>query len=269
MEIGTTTTTTTGTIIMETTTTRTIIMETTIIMRTTTMEATISPLCVVQPTITEKPVSLVAELLRTNQEVVGMLTPTTVIMVDAIIICTTTIMPTIIMLTVGSVLQVYSLYGPYRLQVCVVAPNLFRYMVIFLCFISSYFFKYDNIVKGAFFLFKGLSQRRRLSKSTLALEEASVRSVGLNFALIPCIIIALALLLITFILLEMKILTWCLIVALNIAFLAYWIYTMKRAQSEQNENGYVNSDNVRVNNGNGEATSISTKRTVSSKMIYA
>ena len=81
-------------------------------------------------------------------------------------------------------------------------------------------------------------------------------------AWIPCIIIALAVLLITFILLEMKILTWFLIISLNIAFLAYWIHTMKKARGEDNENGYVN--------GNGpDAATISTKRTVSSKMIYA
>lgn len=123
---------------------------------------------------------------------------------------------------------------------------------------------------GALFLFKGLSQRRKLSKSTLALEEAGVRSVGLNMAWIPCILISLVVLLITFILLEMKVLTWFLIVALNIAFLAYWIHTMKKARSEENENGYVNSDKVHVNNGNGpDASSISTKRSVSSKMIYA
>lgn len=125
-------------------------------------------------------------------------------------------------------------------------------------------------VTGALFLFKGLSQRRKLSKSTLASEEAGVRSVGLNMAWIPCILISLAILLITFILLEMKILTWFLIVALNIAFLAYWIHTIKKARNEENENGYVSSDKVHVNNGNGpDTTSISTKRTVSSKMIYA
>ena len=113
-------------------------------------------------------------------------------------------------------------------------------------------------MKAVFFLIKGLSQRKRLSKSTLASEEAAVKSCGLSVALVPCIIILLVILLVTFILLEMKTLTWAVIVGLNIAFLSYWIYGMEKARVEEHENGYVNS-----------TPPIAPKRTVSSKMIYA
>jgi hypothetical protein len=119
---------------------------------------------------------------------------------------------------------------------------------------------HNTLPIGAIFLLGGISQRQKLSKPERALEEVGVKAAGLHIQWIPRIIVLLVLLLITFILLKLKILTWFLLVGLNLAFLAYWIHVMRRTRSEneiENETGYQNADDRSV---------ITTKST---KMIYA
>ena len=108
---------------------------------------------------------------------------------------------------------------------------------------------------------KGITDRQKLSRPQRALEEAGVKAAGFDFAWIPRIIVLLVLLLLAFILLRLKILTWTLLVLLNIAFLAYWIHVMRRAgDGDDNDNSKYQSPE--------DAATIATTRTVSSKRIF-
>ena len=69
-------------------------------------------------------------------------------------------------------------------------------------------------------------QRQKQSKSSRALEEAGLKAAGVKTSLFAPVIIVLALLLVLFILLKLKILTWCLLILLNVVFLAYLIHLM-------------------------------------------
>jgi hypothetical protein len=110
---------------------------------------------------------------------------------------------------------------------------------------------------------KGITTRQKLSKQNRAIEEVGVRAAGLKIEWIPRIVILLALVLIGLILFKLKILTWFLLVSMNLAFLAYWIHVMKKAKEEKsNENVYYNGT------GAAETSTISSKRTVSSKRIF-
>ena len=108
---------------------------------------------------------------------------------------------------------------------------------------------------------KGITQRQKLSKAERSLEKVGVEAAGLKIEWIPRIIVALVLALIAFVLFKLKILTWFLIVALNIAFLSYWIHVMKRTNSVDTHDGYVNDSERPATIGN--------TRRVSSKRIFS
>ena len=70
-----------------------------------------------------------------------------------------------------------------------------------------------------------------MKNTTRAMEEAGVRAAGFKLEWIAPILVVLGLLLVVFILLKLKILTWLMLGLLNIGFLSYWIYAMQKTPS--------------------------------------
>jgi len=83
-----------------------------------------------------------------------------------------------------------------------------------------------------FFLLAGLAQRKKLSKSDAVLEDAAVKSAGIDKKYIPRIIIAYALFIVFLILFKRKILTWFFLLVGNIGLLWYYCHL----QGRNNEN---------------------------------
>lgn len=81
---------------------------------------------------------------------------------------------------------------------------------------------------GFFFLLAGLAQRKRLTKSDAVLEDAAIRSAGIDKKFIPRIIIAYALFIIFLILFKRKILTWFFLTVGNIGLLWYYCHLQGR-----------------------------------------
>lgn len=70
-----------------------------------------------------------------------------------------------------------------------------------------------------------------MSKRSRAMEEVGVRAAGFKLDWIAPILVVFGLLLVAFILLKLKILTWLTLGLLNIGFLSYWIYAMQKTPS--------------------------------------
>merc|ERR1740139_1079472 len=79
-----------------------------------------------------------------------------------------------------------------------------------------------------FFLLAGLAQRKRLSKSDAVLEDAAVKSAGIDKKFIPRIIIAYSLFIIFLVLFKRKILTWFFLTVGNIGLLWYYCHLQGR-----------------------------------------
>lgn len=125
---------------------------------------------------------------------------------------------------------------------------------------------------GLFFLYKGITERQKLSKPARALEEAGLKSAGIDMEWIAPILVGLGLLLVTFILLNLKVLTWFLIVLMNVAFLAYWMQIRQHSSNDLDdvippsmtpETEYHNSPE------SAQPANASRKNRFSRKMIFA
>jgi len=85
---------------------------------------------------------------------------------------------------------------------------------------------------AVFFLLAGLAQRKKLSKSDAVLEDAAIKSAGIDKKFIPRIIISYACFIIFLILFKRKILTWFFLTGGNIGLL--WYYCHLRGRNEEN-----------------------------------
>jgi len=85
--------------------------------------------------------------------------------------------------------------------------------------------------KAIFFLMKGLSQRKKLSKTERNLEEARIKATGLRLKWLPRVFVVLIFVLVILIFSERKIASWILLGALNFISLGYWINTSRRTES--------------------------------------
>jgi len=90
---------------------------------------------------------------------------------------------------------------------------------------------------GFFFLLAGLAQRKRLSKSDAVLEDAAVKSAGIDKKFIPRIIIAYSLFIIFLVLFKRKILTWFFLTVGNIGLLWYYCHLQSRNNERKEATG--------------------------------
>lgn len=88
-----------------------------------------------------------------------------------------------------------------------------------------------------FFLLAGLAQRKKLSKSDAVLEDAAVKSAGIDKKFIPRIIICYALFIIFLILFKRKILTWFFLTVGNIGLLWYYCHLQGRNNEKKQSEG--------------------------------
>jgi len=88
-----------------------------------------------------------------------------------------------------------------------------------------------------------------MSNEDAFIEEAAVKSIGLEMKFIPRIILALIFFIALLILLHVKALTWFFLLAVNAGLLYYWIRLKYRAE------GKVEVAGVRLF-GNGTATMV-------------
>jgi hypothetical protein len=102
---------------------------------------------------------------------------------------------------------------------------------------------------GFLLLLAVLAQRKRMSNEDAFIEEAAVKSVGLEMKFIPRIILALIFFIALLILLHVKALTWFFLLSVNAGLLYYWIRLKYRAEGKVEVAGF----NLF---GNGSQTSV-------------
>jgi len=107
------------------------------------------------------------------------------------------------------------------------------------------FFLWVMSFSAIFFLLGALAQRKKMSKTDAVLEDAAIKSAGVDKKYIPRIILGMMLFIILLILFKRKILTWFFLTAINIGLLAYWMYLKNRAE----ESAAVNSFQLYGDNG--------------------
>ncbi len=108
-----------------------------------------------------------------------------------------------------------------------------RYIVFFFSFTNFYL-----LFQAIFFLLASLAQRKRMSKTDTVLEEAAIKSAGVDKKYIPRIFIGIAVFIILLILFKRKILTWFFLTAINVALLAYWIHLKNKADEKASIGDY-------------------------------
>ena len=107
------------------------------------------------------------------------------------------------------------------------------------------FFLWVMSFSAIFFLLGALAQRKKMSKTDAVLEDAAIKSAGVDKKYIPRIILGIMLFIILLILFKRKILTWFFLTAVNIGLIAYWMYLKNRAE----ESAAVNSFQLYGDNG--------------------
>lgn len=100
------------------------------------------------------------------------------------------------------------------------------------------FFLWIMSFSAIFFLLASLAQRKRMSKTDTVLEEAAIKSAGVDKKYIPRIFIGIAVFIILLILFKRKILTWFFLTAINVALLAYWIHLKNKADEKASIGDY-------------------------------
>jgi len=100
------------------------------------------------------------------------------------------------------------------------------------------FFLWVLSISAIFFLLAGLAQRKKMSKQDALIEEAAIKSSGVDKKFIPRIFIGLILFIIFLILFRKKTLTWFFLVTLNIALLAYWMQLKNKAEQNAAVSGF-------------------------------
>jgi len=107
------------------------------------------------------------------------------------------------------------------------------------------FFLWVMSFSAIFFLLGALAQRKKMSKTDAVLEDAAIKSAGVDKKYIPRIILGMMLFIVLLILFKRKILTWFFLTATNIGLLGYWMFLKNRAE----ESAAVNSFQLYGDNG--------------------
>ena len=89
-----------------------------------------------------------------------------------------------------------------------------------------------------FFLLAGLAQRKKMSKQDTLIEEAAIKSSGVDKKYIPRIFIGFVLFIIILIIFKKKVLTWFFLVAINIALFGYWMHLKNKAEQNAAVSGF-------------------------------
>lgn len=100
------------------------------------------------------------------------------------------------------------------------------------------FFLWAMSFSAIFFLLAALAQRKKMSKTDAVLEEAAIKSAGVDKKYIPRIIVGVAIFIIFLILFKRKILTWFFLVAVNVALLGYWMHLRNKAEEKAAVSGF-------------------------------
>jgi hypothetical protein len=100
------------------------------------------------------------------------------------------------------------------------------------------FFLWVLSLSAVFFLLAALAQRKKMSKQDAMIEDAAIKSSGVDKKYIPRIFIGFILFIIILILLKKKALTWFFLVAINIALLGYWMHLKKKAEQNAAVSGF-------------------------------
>lgn len=99
------------------------------------------------------------------------------------------------------------------------------------------FFLWVMSFSAIFFLLASLAQRKKMSKTDAVLEEAAIKSAGVDKKYIPRIFVGIAIFIILLILFKRKVLTWFSLTAVNVALLAYWVQLKNKADEKSSVSG--------------------------------
>jgi len=100
------------------------------------------------------------------------------------------------------------------------------------------FFLWVLSLSAIFFLLAGLAQRKKMSKQDAVIEEAAIKSAGVDKKFIPRILVGFVLFVILLVLFRKKVLTWFFLIAMNIALLAYWMHLKNKAEQNATVGGF-------------------------------
>jgi len=100
------------------------------------------------------------------------------------------------------------------------------------------FFLWVLSISAIFFLLAGLAQRKKMSKQDALIEEAAIKSSGVDKKLVPRIFVGFILFIIVLVLFKKKVLTWFFLVTVNIALLAYWMHLKNKAEQNAAVSGF-------------------------------
>ncbi len=100
------------------------------------------------------------------------------------------------------------------------------------------FFLWVLSLSAVFFLLAGLAQRKKMSKQDALIEEAAIKSSGVDKKHIPRMFVGLILFIIVLILFKKKTLTWFFLIAINIGLLAYWMHLKNKAEQNAAVSGF-------------------------------
>lgn len=100
------------------------------------------------------------------------------------------------------------------------------------------FFLWVLSISSVFFLLAGLAQRKKMSKQDALIEEAAIKSSGVDKKYIPRIFIGLILFIIVLILFKKKALVWFFLIVVNIGLLAYWMHLKSKAEQNAAVSGF-------------------------------
>lgn len=92
------------------------------------------------------------------------------------------------------------------------------------------FFLWFLSFSAVFFLLAGLAQRKKMSKEDALIEEAAIKSAGIDKKYIPRILLGIVVFIILMVVLRRKALTWFLLVFTNAGLLGYWMYLKNKSE---------------------------------------
>lgn len=100
------------------------------------------------------------------------------------------------------------------------------------------FFLWILSLSAIFFLLAGLAQRKKMSKQDALIEEAAIKSSGVDKKYVPRIFVVIVLFMILLILLKKKVLTWFFLLTINVGLLGYWMHLKKKAEQNAAVSGF-------------------------------
>jgi hypothetical protein len=110
---------------------------------------------------------------------------------------------------------------------------------------------------AVFFLLASLSQRKKLSKTDVAIEDAAIKSAGVDKKHIPRIVLAFALFFILLVLFKRKILVWFFLFAVNIALCWYWIRLRSRTEEAKQPKNETSDGDFHLYDGQSDSREMS------------